>query len=316
LLGVRSVALAIAAGNTAVLKGSELSPRCFWAIGDVFREAGLPPGVLNVIFHKPAMAAVVTKALIEDVRVRKVNFTGSTAVGRIIAELAGRNLKPVLLELGGKAPAIVWKDADLQLAAEECAKGAFIHSGQVCMATERVLVHKDVLESFSQRLVAETDKMFSNSEPLINKAGITKNKGLVQDALEKGAVVLYGNPSSDSESRMAPVIIKGVDETMAIYRTESFGPTLSLISIDSEEQALQIANDTEYGLTSAIFTEDLRLGFRMAKGIVAGACHINGMTVHDETALPHGGMKGSGFGRFGSLGLDEWLTTKTVTYKD
>ena len=282
----------------------------------MFREAGLPPGVLNVIIHKPTSAAAVTKALVEDFRVRKINFTGSTAVGRIIAELAGRNLKPVLLELGGKAPAIVWKDANLQLAAEECAKGAFIHSGQVCMSTERVLVHKDVFKEFSQCLIAATQRMFSDAETLINKAAVEKNKWLVQEAVDKGASVLYGNSVSCSESNMAPVIVGDVKAGMGVYHTESFGPTVSLISIESEGQALRIANDTEYGLTSAVFTEDLRTGFRLAKGIDAGACHINGMTVHDETALPHGGMKGSGYGRFGSSGLDEWVMTKTVTYKD
>ncbi|OBT97552.1 hypothetical protein VE01_04443 [Pseudogymnoascus verrucosus] len=316
ILGVRSIAYAIAAGNTAILKGSELSPRCFWAIGDIFRQAGLPPGVLNVIIHKPSDAAAVTRAVIQDPRVKKINFTGSTSVGRIISELAGRHLKPVLLELGGKAPAVVWKDADLELAAEECAKGAFLHSGQVCMATERIVVHRDVFERFHNILAAATHKLFPKAKVLINKASVVKNKWLVEDALSKGARVLYGDFDSKSSVDMGPIILEGVKDGMGIYHTETFGPVVFLIAIDTEEEALRIANDTEYGLTSAVFTEDLRTGLRFAKGIEAGACHINSMTVHDESSLPHGGMKGSGYGRFGSIGLDEWLVTKTVTYKD
>jgi acyl-CoA reductase-like NAD-dependent aldehyde dehydrogenase len=266
--------------------------------------------------HKPSNAAAVTRALIEDPKVKKVNFTGSTAVGRIISELAGRNLKPVLLELGGKAPSIVWKDANLKLAAEECAKGAFLHSGQVCMATERVLVHRDIVESFQVLLAAATQKMFSEARVLINKASVVKNKRLVEDALSRGARASYGRLNTDSDLHMAPIILKYVKEGMDIYHIETFGPVVFLIEIDSEEEALRIANDTEYGLTSAVFTEDLRTGLRLAKGIEAGACHINSMTVHDETSLPHGGMKGSGHGRFGSIGLDEWVVTKTVTYMD
>ena len=310
------MAYALAAGNTAILKGSELSPRCFWAIGDVFRDAGLPAGVLNVIMHKSSDAAVVTKALIEDKRLKKINFTGSTVVGRVIAELAGRNLKPVLLELGGKCPAIVWKDARLQLAAEECAKGAFLHSGQICMSTERILVHDDVIKDFELLLVEATQKMMSGSKALINKASVGKNKRLVQEALDKGAHLLHGSLDETSEIHMEPMIIRGVEEGMTVYHTESFGPSVSVIAVKSEEEALQIANSSEYGLTSAVFTEDLRTGLRFAKGLEVGACHINGMTIHDETSLPHGGVKGSGYGRFGSVGLDEWLVTKTVTYKD
>lgn len=266
-----------------------------------------------------ANAAAVTKGLIEDPRVKKINFTGSTMVGRIIAEVAGRNLKPVLLELGGKAPAIVWEDADLEVAATECAKGAFVHSGQVCMSTEKILVHKNIQQEFESKLKEKVKTMFGHRGTLVNKAGVDRNRALVGNAVSKGAEILYGTLQQDhgeTGTHMSPIVLSGVNSEMDIYRTESFGPTVSLTTISSEDEAVAIANDTEYGLSSAVFTEDLRRALRLAKRIESGAVHINGMTVHDETMLPHGGAKSSGFGRFGSGGLDEWVRTKTVTWRD
>jgi acyl-CoA reductase-like NAD-dependent aldehyde dehydrogenase len=309
---------AIAAGNTVILKSSETSPRSFWAIGDCFREAGLPDGVLNVIAHKPSDAPSITKALIEDPRVKKINFTGSTQVGKIIGELAGRNLKPVLLELGGKAPAIVWEDADLPSAAQACAMGAFLYAGQICMSTERIIVHKNIAEAFEREFVAAAKGGWSDVQVLISEAGVEKNKLLIKDAVSKGASILHGELEAveDTNTKMKPIGVKGVREGMDLYKTESFGPTVSFIVVDTEEEALRIANDTEYGLSAAVFTEDLRRGLRFAKEIESGAVHINGMSVHDESGLPHGGVKQSGYGRFGSMGMDEWVRTKTVTYKD
>lgn len=309
---------AIAAGNTVILKSSETAPRSFWAIGDCFREAGLPDGVLNVIAHKPSDAPSITKTLIEDPRVKKINFTGSTQVGKVIAELAGRNLKPVLLELGGKAPAIVWEDADLPSAAQACAMGAYLYAGQICMSTERIIVHKNIAEAFEREFVAAAKGGWSDVQVLISEAGVKKNKLLIKDAVSKGASILHGEMETieDTNTKMKPIGVKGVREGMDLYKTESFGPTVSFIVVDTEEEALRIANDTEYGLSAAIFTEDLRRGLRFAKEIESGAVHINGMSVHDESGLPHGGVKQSGYGRFGSMGMDEWVRTKTVTYKD
>ncbi len=320
ILGVRSVLFPIAAGNTAVFKGSELSPRVMWGIVSVLHDAGLPAGVLNFLVHERADAAAITNALIANPEVKKINFTGSTAVGRTIAKLAGEHLKPAPLELGGKAPAIVWEDADLDNAAFQCALGAFVNSGQVCMSTERILVHKNVRAAFEPKLNAAIDKLFgpSGEAPvLIQSAAVEKNKTLVKDAVDKGASILYGDAAAEesSKTRMRPIVIGGVKENMDIYKTESFGPTVALYEIETEEEALRIANDTEYGLSSAVFTEDLRRGLRIAKGIETGAVHINNMTVHDETGLPHGGAKASGYGRFNSIGLAEWVRTKTVTYK-
>ncbi|KAL4939843.1 hypothetical protein BDV06DRAFT_29208 [Aspergillus oleicola] len=320
ILGVRAVALPLAAGNTTILKGSELSPKCFWIIGDVFREAGLPAGCVNVIYHKAQDAPAVTNALIAHPAVRKINFTGSTNVGAIIASTAGKYIKPVLLELGGKASAVVLDDANLEKAALQCTLGAFVNSGQVCMSTERIVVQRSVAEKF-QTLLAETvEKIFGKNAPapvLVASAAVQKNKGLVDDAIGKGANVVFGDAkaSESSANSMRPVIVGNVTKEMDLYATESFGPTVSLMVVDSEEEAIELANNTEYGLTSAVFTSNLFRGLRVAKQIESGAVHINSMTIHDEPTLPHGGWKSSGFGRFGGTnGYDEWVQTKTITW--
>ncbi|KAF5635436.1 aldehyde dehydrogenase [Fusarium tjaetaba] len=322
ILGTRSVVFPMAAGNTVVFKASEVSPRTLWAIADVFREAGLPDGVLNVIFHERANAAAVTAALIEHPEVKKINFTGSTPVGRIIGKLAGENLKPVILELGGKAPAIVWEDADLDLAALQCTLGAFMNSGQVCMSTERILVHKNVKDEFEKKLSATIEQVFSSKADapiLVASAPVEKNKALIKDAISKGASLVHGNPDVEesSKTRMRPIVVRDVTTEMDIYKSESFGPTVSLMAIETEEEAIKIANDTEYGLSSAVFTSDLQRGLRIAREIETGAVHINNMSIHDESGLPHGGAKSSGFGRFGaSAGLDEWTRTKNITFRN
>ncbi|RGP74821.1 aldehyde dehydrogenase [Fusarium longipes] len=322
ILGTRSVLFPIAAGNTVVFKASEVCPRTMWAIADIFREAGFPDGVLNVIFHERSNAASVTKALIEHPQVKKINFTGSTPVGRIIGKIAGENLKPVILELGGKAPAIVWEDADLDLAALQCTLGAFMNSGQVCMATERILVHKNIKDEFEKKLSATIEKIFSpdaDAPILVASAPVEKNKALIKDAIAKGASLVHGDVDAEetSKTRMRPIVVRDVTTEMDIYQTESFGPTVSLIVIETEEEAIKIANDTEYGLSSAVFTSDLQRGLRIAREIESGAVHINNMSIHDESGLPHGGAKSSGYGRFGaSAGLEEWTRTKNITFKN
>lgn len=317
---MRAILYAIAVGNTAILKGSELSPRCFWALGQVLTEAGLPAGVVNMIYHRPQDAAEVTTALINHPSVKKINFTGSTAVGSIIAGLAGKALKPVLMELGGKASAIVCSDADISKAATLCALGAFLHSGQICMSTERILVASDILEPFRSALQGAISNIFPSHAPtvLVQSAGVEKNKKLIKDAVSKGAKVIHGDHEKDeiSKTRMAPVVVEGTTKEMDLFYTESFGPSVSLISFSTDEEAIAMANDTEYGLSGAIFTESLSRGLKIAKSIETGAIHINTMSVHDEPALPHGGTKKSGWGRFNARwGLEEFLRLKTITYQ-
>ncbi|KAI1464104.1 aldehyde dehydrogenase [Daldinia caldariorum] len=322
ILGLRAVLYPIAAGCTVVFKGSELSPRSHHAIVSILYEAGLPKGVLNYIVTDPAHAPSVTEYLISSPHVKKINFTGSTAVGKIIAKIAGQYLKPLVLELGGKAPAIVWEDANLGLAAEQCALGAFVFSGQVCMSTERIIVHKKISDAFKEKLVATIENMFpskGDAPVLISSRSVDKNKNLLKDAISKGAVVLHGNvdATESSKTRMRPIVAGKVTSDMDLYKQESFGMSVSFIEVETEEEALRIANDTEYGLASAVFTEDLKVGLRFARGIETGAVHINNMTVHDEPTLPHGGTKESGYGRFNSLnGIEEWVRTKTITWRN
>ena len=284
----------------------------------MLNQAGLPDGVLNVISHRQQDAAATTRILIEHPVIKKINFTGSTQVGRIIGDLAGKNLKPVVLELGGKAPAIVCHDADLSDAARSCALGAFLNCGQICMSTEKVLIDSLIYEAFSQELKTATEGIFGRGAGFLqSRAAVEKVQDLVDDAVKHGATLLLGSSliQESPSLPLMPIIISNVQPNMRIYHTESFGPVVSLIPFESEEQAVSIANDTEYGLSAAVFTRDLRRGLRIARQIESGAVHINGTTVHDETALPHGGVKSSGFGRFGSSGLDEWVKTKTITYK-
>ncbi|KAI8959687.1 aldehyde dehydrogenase [Daldinia sp. FL1419] len=322
ILGTRSVLFPIAAGCTVVFKGSEMSPRTHRAVLSVLEEAGLPKGVVNYIITDLAHAPSVTETLISNPHIKKINFTGSTAVGKIIAKIAGQNLKPVVLELGGKAPAIVWEDADLDLAAEQCTFGAFFFSGQVCMSTERIIVHKKISEAFKEKLIAFIENAFPSKGDalvLVNSKGVDKNKSLLKDAISKGAVLLSGDvdAAETSKTRLRPIVASKVTPGMDLYKQESFGPTVSLFEVETEEEALRIANDTEYGLASAVFTENLKTGLRFARGIETGAVHINNMTIHDEAALPHGGSKESGYGKFNALtGVEEWVRTKTITWRN
>lgn len=321
ILGLRACIAPLAAGNTVVLKGPELAPRTYHNFAEALHEAGLPPGCLNTIFHRPSDAAQITKLLIEHPLVQKVNFTGSSGVGSVVAGLSGKALKPCLMELGGKAPAIVCDDADLDLAAQMCTFGAFHHSGQICMSTERVLVFQSIASPFKEKLreAMEARARRDGVPPqLISITSASRNRCLVQDALDKGAQALYrGDDGNSGESRMAPVILERVTKEMKLFGDESFGPSCSLFEVSSDEEAIEMANDTPYGLTSAVFTRDLARGFRYARQIVSGAVHINGPTIHDEPVLPHGGVKASGFGRFsGKDCLEEWARTKVVTWQE
>lgn len=307
-----------------VFKGPEAAPATSWAIADVFNAAGLPPGCLNTLYHRPSDAARITSALIANPAIKKINFTGSTRVGSIVASLAGKYLKPTVLELGGKAPAIICEDANIEKAATQCALGAFLHAGQICMATERILVDVKVIGAFREAFNAAVGRIYSEqgqgiAGQLVSAVAVENNKKLIRDAISKGAVALYGDVDhvESSESKMRPVALEKVQPTMDIYYTESFGPTVSIITFESEQEAIDIANDTEYGLSSAVFTEDLRRGLHIARQIESGAVHINSMTVHDDSSLPHGGVGGSGYGRFNGLdGLREWARTKAITWKD
>ena len=323
ILGVRALALPLACGNTVVLKASEHCPGTHRLIGQVLREAGLPPGAVNVVTHAAEDAPGIVRALIAHRAVRRINFTGSTRVGRIIAQEAARHLKPVLLELGGKAPMIVLEDADLDEAVKAAAFGAFMNQGQICMSTERLVVQEGVADEFARRLAAfvatlpvgdpRGGNVFLGS--VVDEAAAARVERLVRDAVGKGARLLGGGPRRGTI--MPASILDHVTPGMEIYSEESFGPVVCMIRVKDEEEAVRIANDTEYGLSAAIFTRDVARGLRLAQRIESGICHVNGPTVHDEAQMPFGGVKASGYGRFGGrAGVAEftelrWITVET-----
>lgn len=304
ILGVRAIAMPLACGNTVILKSSELCPGTQRLIGDVFREAGFPAGVVNVISNAPEDAAAVVEALIAHDAVRRINFTGSTRVGRIIAETAGRHLKPALLELGGKAPLIVLEDADIDAAVDAAIFGAFANQGQICMSTERIIVDNKIADEFVAKFAARA-KTLPAGDPrghvvlgsLVSVEAAVKIEALIDDARQKGAEVVAGGKRDGSI--MEATVIDRVTPMMRIYREESFGPAKSVIRVNGVDEAVRVANDTEYGLSSAVFSRDINRALDVAGRLDTGICHINGPTVHDEAQMPFGGVKGSGYGRFG-----------------
>ncbi|MGX9393995.1 aldehyde dehydrogenase (plasmid) [Nitrobacteraceae bacterium UC4446_H13] len=320
ILGVRAVAVPIACGNTAVLKASEMCPGTHRLIGEVFREAGFPPGVVNVITNAPADASAIVERIIANPVVKRINFTGSTRVGRIIGELAGRHLKPALLELGGKAPLVVLDDADLDAAVAAVAFGAFINQGQVCMSTERVIVVASVADRFVEKLGAKAAALPAGdprSGPvvigsLVDDALAQRVAGLIDEAVGKGARKVAGG---ERKGTVVPAtVLDHVTPDMRIYTEESFGPVVSVIRANGVDDAVRLANDTEYGLAAAVFGRDVARALAVAKRIESGICHINGPTVHDEAQMPFGGVKGSGFGRFGGkAGIAEFTDLRWIT---
>ncbi len=320
ILGVRAVAMPLACGNTVVLKASEQCPRTHALIIEAFAEAGLGDGVVNLVTNAPKDAADVVGALIDHEAVRRINFTGSTAVGRIIAKRAAEHLKPVLLELGGKAPMIVLEDADLDEAVKAAAFGAFMTQGQICMSTERIIVVEAVAEAFVEKFKAKVATMAvgdprEGKTPLgavVDAKTVAHVESLVADAVANGAVQVNGG-RADGVLMPATVIDK-VTPSMKLFRDESFGPVVGVIRARDEAHAVALANDTEYGLSAAVFTRDTARGLRVARQIKSGICHVNGPTVHDEAQMPFGGVKASGYGRFGGrAGIESFTELRWIT---
>ncbi|MES2044477.1 MAG: aldehyde dehydrogenase [Pseudomonadota bacterium] len=320
ILGVRAIAMPLACGNTVVLKASEQCPRTHALIVEAFNEAGLPEGAVNLVTNAPSDAGEIVGALIDNPHVRRINFTGSTAVGRIIAARAGQQLKPVLLELGGKAPLIVLEDADLDEAVKAAAFGAFMNSGQICMSTERIIVVDSVADAFVEKFAAKVGTMPVGDPRLgqtplgavVDQKTVDHVKGLIADALGAGATQVNGG---DANGVLMPAhVIDKVTPAMKLFRDESFGPVVAIIRAKDEDEAIALANDTEYGLSAAVFTRDTARGLRVARQIKSGICHVNGPTVHDEAQMPFGGTKGSGYGRFGGkAGIDSFTELRWIT---
>jgi vanillin dehydrogenase len=323
ILGTRAVAAPLAFGNTVVLKASELCPRTHGEIARALNDAGLPPGVVNLITHEAEQAPDVVDELIAHPAVRRVNFTGSTRVGRLVAENAARHLKRVLLELGGKAPLVVLEDADLDEAVAAAGFGAFMHQGQICMSTERAVVDRSVAEVFADRLGEKASSLVvgdprdpgTHIGPLVNGAALDRVAGLVRDATDKGARVVAGGEADGPCYR--PTVLDGVTPEMRVYREESFGPVVGIIPVDGADEAVRVANDTEYGLAAAVFGRHIPTALDVARRIESGICHVNGSTVHDEAQMPFGGVKASGWGRFGgSAAIEEFTELRWVTVQE
>ena len=324
ILGVRAIAVPLACGNSVILKASELCPRTHSLIIEAFAEAGFPDGVVNVVTNAIEDASDVVGALIDAPQVKRINFTGSTEVGRIIARRAAEHLKPVLLELGGKAPLVILEDADLDEAVKAAAFGAYMNQGQICMSTERIIVVDAIADEFSAKFADKVRSMpvgdpKEGNAPLgavVDTGTVEKCRALVEDAVSNGAELLVGGETTHNVLMPAHLLDK-VTPDMKLFRDESFGPVVGIARARDEAHAVELANDTQYGLSAAVFTRDVARGLKVARQIESGICHVNGPTVHDEAQMPFGGMKASGYGRFGGkAGIDaftemRWITVET-----
>ena len=320
ILAVRAIAVPLACGNTVVLKGSELCPATQGLIIEALQEAGLPPGVVNFVTNAPADAGEVVEAMVAHPAVRRVNFTGSTHVGRIIAGLCAKHLKQSVLELGGKAPFLVLDDADISSAVDAAIFGAFANSGQICMSTERIVVDHKIADEFVSQFAARAQAL-PLGDPrkgpvvlgsVVNMATVQRCNTLIDDAVAKGAKVVCGGKVDNT--LMPATVIDHVTPDMRIYSEETFGPVKAIVRVDGEDAAVACANDNAFGVSSAVFTRDTARGWRVAQRIESGICHVNGPTVHDEAQMPFGGVKGSGWGRFGgSAGIDAFTETRWIT---
>ena len=325
ILGVRAIATPLACGNTVIFKGSENCPHTHQLIVEAFSDAGFPPGVLNYITNAPLDAGAVVEAMVAHPAVRRVNFTGSTKVGKIIAMTCAKYLKPAVLELGGKAPMVILDDADLDDAVNAAAFSCFANSGQVCMSTERIIVDRKIADEFVKRFAAKVRALPLGDprkpEPVvlgsvIGMGTVAHCNALIDDALAKGAKLVCGEKASNT--LMPATLLDHVTPAMRIYHEETFGPVKCIVRVNGVEEAVACANDNEYGLSAAVFGADIARAFNVARSIDSGICHVNGPTVHDEAQMPFGGVKGSGMGRFGGkAGVAEftdlrWITIQTT----
>jgi acyl-CoA reductase-like NAD-dependent aldehyde dehydrogenase len=294
-----------ARGNTVVLKSSEFCPKSHSLLIEIMNDCGLPPGVANLVTNAPEDSASVVDALIGHPAVRRVNFTGSTRVGRMVAETCASHLKHAVLELSGKAPMIVMDDADLDAAVAAAAYGAFFNQGQLCISTERIVVDQRIADEFVHRL-AEKAKSLTAGDPrsglhalgsMISTEAAMRVQGLVEEAVERGAELMAGGRAN--KTIMQPTVLDHVDASMRLYHEESFGPVATVIRVLDEDEAVSVANDTEFGLAASVFTRDLERARRIAHRLETGICQINGPTVIDDPNMPFGGVKNSGYGKLG-----------------
>jgi len=317
ILATKKVALALAAGNTFVLKPSEETSLVGLKIAEIFDKAGLPPGVLNVVTGD---GPTLGEAMYSDPRVKAILFTGSTAVGRQIGVECAKRGKKFDLEMGGKSPLLVMQDADLKYAVDTACFGLYIHQGQICMAGSRIIVEEPVYEKFLDLFVAKTKSLQVGDPhdphtvigPLIRAEQCPFITSRIESSKAQGARVLCGGTYEGNYFQ--PTVIAGVTPAMSVFQEELFGPVASVIKAKNADDAIQMANNSRYGLTSAVITNDLQLAMRCALELESGSVHINSSTVHDEPHGPFSGVKDSGMGREGGQwSMDELTQIKWVT---
>ncbi|MGB8802634.1 MAG: aldehyde dehydrogenase family protein [Candidatus Acidiferrales bacterium] len=317
VLALKKVAFALATGNTFVLKPSEETSLVGLKLAEIFERAGLPPGVLNVV---PGDGPTLARVLFDDPRVKLISFTGSTAVGRLIAVECAKKGKRVILEMGGKSPLIVLKDADVDYAVDTACFGIFIHQGQICMAGSRIIVEAPIYETFLQRFAAKAKTLQMGDPrdphtvigPLIRSSQCQMIDRKIKEAAAAGARVLTGGTYEGNFYQ--PTVVADVTPNMAAFRDELFGPVAAVTRADNADHALALANNSSYGLSSAVLTNDLQLAMRFALELESGMVHLNGPTVHDEPTVPFGGVKDSGSGREGGRwSVEEMTEVKWVT---
>jgi acyl-CoA reductase-like NAD-dependent aldehyde dehydrogenase len=321
VLAARAIAYPIVCGNTVVFRASEASPRTHMLVAEALVEAGLPPGVLNLMSNAPQDSPEVIDALIAHKAVRRINFTGSTRVGRIIAQKAATHLKRCLLELGGKSPLVVLDDANVEEAVKAAVFGSFLYQGQICMSTERIVVDESIADEFVAQFAARAKELPAGDPtknaacvigPMVARESGARLNALIDDALGKGAVLATGGHANGA--LMAATIVDHVKPGMKIYDEETFGPITTVVRVHGVDEAVSVANDTAYGLSSGVFGRDVTRALGVAMQIDCGSVHVNGSTVQNEAQAPYGGMKDSGYGRFdGRAVIDEFTELKWIT---
>jgi acyl-CoA reductase-like NAD-dependent aldehyde dehydrogenase len=321
VLAGRSIVGPLALGNTVVLKPSEESPYtggALWA--EIFQEAGLPDGALDVVTHAPGEAGAIGDALLASRHVRRLNFTGSTATGRRLAEKAGTHLKRVVLQLSGQNPLLVLADADVDYAVDAAAYGAFVHQGQVCMCARRIYVERPLADEFAGKFAAKVAGLPTGDPrdpttvvgPVINEWALALLERRVNEAVASGARILAGG--TPAPPCYPATVLMDVPATAEIAQGETFGPVVLVEAVDSAEEAVARANDTDLGLAASIITGDTHRGTVLAADLAAGIVHVNDQPVNDEPQMPFGGVKDSGWGRFGmGFAAEEFSDLQWVT---
>lgn len=321
ILSSRGFATALAVGNAVVLKPSEETPVAGGLIlAEIMEEAGIPKGVFNVVTCSRDNVAEVGDELVSNPIVRGVSFTGSTAVGAQLAAKAGALLKRCVLELGGKDALIVLDDADIERAVNAATFGSFMHQGQICMAVERIIVDRKVAETFTEQFVGNVKKLKVGNPkdigtcigPIINRKQLERISEHVDDAVTKGASLLTGG--SHKDLFFEPTVLGNVTPDMRVFREETFGPVAPIVVADGEDDAVRLANDTDYGLSAGIITGDEERGLSVARRLHTGMAHVNDSSIHDEPHVPFGGIGASGLGRHGGRpGIEQFTELRWIT---